>query len=258
VGAGGHSCACSKGHRRSKENAKDCTAVNKCDDAVAEKKALCGANSACSFTGPGKYACKCNSGFHAEGANKCVATPACAKNPCSKFAHCSADPANPSAPKCECLEGFVGDGATCAVKPGHKAIMLGGKMEIIPIKPGDTHDNDVAVLEAMLKKLSVDDNPVAAAIKPTATPAGPEPNADDQSKLLDVSKKVQSLEESARLMAEQTKAETAALMKLRESAAATKAEFVKAMEATTDRLADSVIEATHDVLIHTPHKAGEH
>jgi predicted phage tail protein len=178
----------------------------------------------------------------------CVVIPVCESNPCSKFATCKADKKNAATPVCTCLDGFAGDGKVCKVKDGHKAVMLAGKLQIVPIRPGDTHDGDLAVIEAMLAKMAADGEQPTVVSAPSEK-KGAEPNADDQSKLLDVTKKVASLEETARMMAEQTKIETAALMKLKESAAASKAEFLKAMEATTEKLADKVIDATHEAML---------
>jgi len=249
VGAGGFSCACAAGHRRSTENPKDCTPINKCQDAVTKKKTLCGANSVCNYDGPGKYSCKCNAGFKMDDkAQACVIIPVCDSNPCSKFATCKADTKDASQPVCTCLDGFSGDGKACKVKDGYKAVMLAGKLQIVPIRPGDTHDGDLAVIEAMLSKMAADGEQPTVVSAPTQSKTA-EPNADDRSKLMDVTKKVASLEETARMMAEQTKAETAALMKLKESAAASKAEFLRAMEATTEKLADKVIDATHEAML---------
>jgi len=131
--------------------------------------------------------------------------------------------------------------------------MLGGKLQIVPIRPGDTHDGDLAVIEAMLSKMAAEGEQPTV-VSNTPAKKGAEPNAEDRSKLFDVTKKVQSLEETARIMAEQTKAETAALMKLKESAAASKAEFLRAMEVTTEKLADKVIDATHEAMLPSKRK----
>ncbi len=60
---------------------------------------------------------------------------ACDSNPCSKYATCTNLPLAKF--KCQCLPQFSGDGVQCAVQEGHKAVMVGGKLTIVPIVKGD-------------------------------------------------------------------------------------------------------------------------
>jgi len=127
--------------------------------------------------------------------------------------------------------------------------MIGGKLTVVPIHPGDKHDTDLSVIEAMLGKLATDDTvPVATTLG--AAPKVPEPNADD-SNLQDVTKRVVGLEQSTEAMAQQMRLETEALQKLRAQSAAENASLMKALEDRTEHVLDQAIDATHSVLTHT-------
>jgi len=254
-----------------KADAKGCAPINKCVDAAAAKKVLCGAHGTCSFTAPGKYKCVCNSGFKrvsvsgktksGKPRSKCVEIHACESNPCSRYAVCTNLPGGKFA--CKCKAKYAGDGRTCTVQPGFKAVTLpNGKHMIVPIQKGDKHDTDLTVIEQMLGRLQADaETPVpgtqqaavAASVGATA-----EPKADDRTHLLAVTRRINSLEQTTQQMAKQATAETAALMALQAQSKAENARLMKVLESKADGVMDTVLDATHDTLSHIKHAEGQH
>lgn len=273
-----HKCRCTAGFRRKDE--KECVAIDRCADAAAEKKTLCGAHGTCTYAAPGQYKCQCNAGYKrvaAEGVtkagkprSKCVEIKGCDSNPCSHQAVCTNQPLGKF--ECKCNDKFSGDGIKCEVQAGFKAIMVNGKPQIVPLHPGDAHDDKLAVIEAMLGKFATEEpTAIAAAFGGSAdtigagagantqnTPAAPAtgaagaaaaaPNAEDRSHLEAVARRINSLEASTQAMAEQAKAETQALMALQQQSKAENERLLKALEAKTSSVLDNAVDALHAVL----------
>jgi len=265
TGPGTHACSCAKGFRRASPDAKTCDAVNQCADALKAKKSLCGKNGTCRYTKPGKYHCDCKAGFKrvaVPGATaaqhrkaKCVEVNGCDTNPCSPYAKCTAKGLGKF--ECACRKGFSGDGHTCVVQPGFKAVTINGKTSIVPMVKGDAHDSQLGVIEAMLGKLA-DDGSAPAAAAPKAAGTAAEPNLDGRSALAAVAAQVNSLEKSAEAMAAEAKAETEALLALQRQSRAENAKLMEALTSKTESILDKAVDVTHEVMVHTPHAEGNH
>lgn len=83
-------------------------AVDECSSGAHD----CGANATCNETIEG-FTCSCNAGYTGNG-DVCGVNASCSTNPglCGANARCAA-----AGTHCECLEGYVGDGVTCARVP---------------------------------------------------------------------------------------------------------------------------------------------
>jgi len=243
-------------------------------------------------SGPGKFACDCAKGWRFEKkAKKCVEIDGCASNPCSKWAVCSKT--QPGQFSCKCRKGFSGDGVRCQVQEGSKAIMLNGKVEIVPVSKGDKHDADLSVIEAMLGRMVAEDpaasssaaqafgdnNAAAADAAATTTSSASAASATsaaasasasststpsataaakaaaDPDRLDRVRRRVLTLEQTTEALAEAAKKETEELAKLREQSAADNARVLQALNAKADVLMGVVTDATHDIMVTTPRPA---
>lgn len=121
---------------------------------------------------------------------------------------------------------------------------------------GDKHDTQLGVIEQMLSKLGTEPKPTKAAV--VASGKAPEPNADDRSALARVAAQVNSLEQKSAAMAAEAHAETEALLALQRQSKAESEKLLAALNAKTDSILDSAVDATHKVMVHTPHPAGQH
>jgi len=248
-------------------SAKVCKPVNKCNE-QDPKKPICPPDSTCLFTEPGKFKCGCKAGFRlSKKQNKCVEIVGCASNPCSKYAKCSRTA--PGQFKCQCITGFSGDGIKCTVQPGSKAVVIGGKMQIVPLVKGDVHDEQLGVIEAMLGKMSSEEpTAVAKAFGGSAQTIGlgaganPTPTVaqtdEERSRLEAVRRRVATLEKTTEALADAAKRETEELKKLRDQSAAENERVLKALTSKADGLLDTVTDQTHDIITHTPHDEGGH
>jgi len=185
---------------------------------------------------------------------KCVEIKGCDSNPCSPYATCTNGKLG--AYDCKCQAQFSGDGHTCVVQPGHKAVTINGKVTIVPINTGDHHDTQLGVIEAMLGRLGTDDTPTPAAVQQMT--GKPEPNADGRAALAAVAAQVNSLEQSSAAMAAEAKAETEALLALQRQSKAESAKLLEALQSKTESILDVAVDATHKIMTHTPHPEGQH
>jgi hypothetical protein len=187
--------------------------------------------------------------------SKCVEIKGCDANPCSRWAKCTNLPLGKFS--CKCFDKFSGDGVRCTVQPGFKPLMVGGKMQIVPMIKGDAHDDQLSVIEAMLGKFAAEgEQPVAQQV---AAATGEKPvNAEDRSHLAAVRARINKLESTTAAMASQAAAETEALKALQAKSKSETEKLLKMFEAKTDAVFDTVIDETHAALTHTPHAAGNH
>jgi len=67
--------------------------------------------------------------------------------------------------------------------------------------------------------------------------------------VVDVSKRVESLERTSKMMRDAAKAQTEQLLKLKEALESSKTEMLKMVDETTDRLTDRAIASTHEAML---------
>jgi hypothetical protein len=181
------------------------------------------------------------------------------------------------------MNGFAGDGIHCAVAPGYKAMVIGGRVQVVPMVKGDKHDNELAAINAVLNKMAREEprrianvfggsphtiglgpganggSEAAASAISAAAASRESPNPSDARDHLEyVRRQVATLEQKTAALAAASKQGLDELRKFREQSAAENQRMIKALEKKADSLLDKVVDQTQAILTHTPHREGAH